>query len=138
MSGPRYRRTREQDQRLVAFECQECGWVSYPEKKRTCKKCATAPTTYERVQLQEHGKVLTFVEQVYLPDDFESPQLLGMIDIPQVGDGDPARVYGLFTDTEREEIEVGSRVDARFRELFADGDRPINSFKFSVPREEKA
>jgi uncharacterized OB-fold protein len=138
MSGPRYRRTREQDQRLVAFECQECGWVSYPEEKRTCKKCAAAPTTYERVQLQEQGEVLSFVEQVYLPDDFESPQLLGMIDIPQVGDGEPARVYGLFTETEREEIEVGSQVDARFRELFDDGDRPINSFKFSVPREEKA
>lgn len=138
MSGPRYRRTREQDQWLVAFECQECGWISYPDEKSTCKKCAAAPANYERVQLQEQGEVLSFVEQVYLPEDFESPQLLAMIDIPQVGDGEPARVYGLLTDTDREEIEVGSQVDARFRELFTDGDRPINSFKFSVPREKKA
>lgn len=138
MSGPRYRRTREQDQRLVAFECQECGWVSFPDEKQTCKRCADAPATYEQVRLREEGEVLSFVEQVYLPDDFESPQLLAMIDIPQAGAGEAARVYGLLTETEREEIEIGSRVDARFRELFTDGDRPINSFKFAVPREEKA
>lgn len=137
MSGPRFQRSREQTERLVAFECVGCGWVSYPEEKQICKRCAAAPAEFQRVQLQERGIVRSYVEQQYLPDDFESPQLLAMIDIPQVGDGESARVYGLFTDTSRDEIEIGSTVDATYRELFTDGERPIHSFKFSSPREEK-
>jgi len=66
------------------------------------------------------------------------PQPLAIVDLPQAdGGGEPARVYGLLTETELEELEVGTEVEARFRELFDDGDRPVNSFKFSVPREEK-
>lgn len=138
MSGPRYHRTRRQDQRLVAFECQSCGYVSFPEEKRTCKRCGDAPADFEEVQLQERGEIQTFVVQEYLPEDIETPQPVAIVDLPQVGDGEPARVYGLLTETRLEEIDVGTEVVARFREMFADGERPINSFKFSVPRGEKA
>lgn len=138
MSGPRYHRTRRQDQRLVAFECQSCGYVSFPEEKRTCKRCGDAPADFEEVQLRERGEIQTFVVQEYLPEDIETPQPVAIVDLPQVGDGEPARVYGLLTETRLEEIDVGTEVVARFREMFADGERPINSFKFSVPRGEKA
>ena len=139
MSGPRYERTKEQDQRLVGFECQECGWVSFPDEKRTCKRCGDAPATFEQVDLAERGEIKTFVVQEYLPDDIEVPQPVAIVDIPQAdGSGDPARAYGLLTESDLEEIDVGTEVVARFRQLFDDGARPINSFKFSVPREEKA
>jgi uncharacterized OB-fold protein len=139
MSGPRYHRTRRQDQRLVGFECQDCGWVSYPEEKRVCKRCGAAPATFEDVELAERGTVETFVVQQYLPDDIETPQPVAIVDLPQAdGEGDPARVYGLLTETDLEELEVGTEVVARFRELFSDGERPVNSFKFSVPRASKA
>lgn len=138
MSGPRYHRTREQDQRLRAFECQHCGYVTFPEEKRTCKRCGEAPAEFEDVQLAERGEIQTFVVQEYLPDDIEVPQPLAIVDLPQAdGDGEAARVYGLLTETSLEELDVGTEVEARFRELFDDGDRPINSFKFAVPREEK-
>lgn len=138
MSGPRYHRTRRQDQRLVAFECQDCGYVTFPERRRTCKRCGAAPATFEDVKLGERGEIQTFVVQEYLPDDIEVPQPVAVVDIPQAeGDGEAARVYGLLTETDLEELSVGTEVDARFRELFDDGDRPINSFKFAVPREEK-
>jgi uncharacterized OB-fold protein len=138
MSGPRYERTRRQDQRLVAFECQDCGWVSFPEAKNTCKRCGEAPAEFDEVQLAERGEIRTFVVQQYLPDDIEVPQPLAMVDLPQEdGSGEPARVYGLLTETSLDELEVGTEVEARFRELFDDGARPINSFKFSVPRGEK-
>ena len=138
MSGPRYHRTRAQDQRLVGFECQSCGYVSFPDEKRTCKRCGDAPAEFEHVQLAERGEVKTFVVQEYLPDDIEVPQPLAVVDLPQAdGTGEPARVYGLFTETSLEELDVGTEVEARFREIFDDGDRPINSFKFAVPREEK-
>jgi uncharacterized OB-fold protein len=139
MSGPRYHRTRRQDQRLVAFECQDCGYVSFPDERKICKRCAEAPATFEEVQLAEHGKIRTFVVQEYLPDDIEVPQPVAIVDLPQAdGDGEAARVYGLLTETDLEEIDVGTEVEARFRELFDDGDRPVNSFKFAVPRGEKA
>lgn len=139
MSGPRYHRTRRQDQRLVGFECQDCGWVSYPDERRTCKRCGSAPATFEDVALAERGTIETFVVQQYLPDDIETPQPVAVVDLPQAdGSGEPARVYGLLTETDLEEIEVGTEVVARFRELFSDGRRPVNSFKFSVPRASKA
>ncbi|PSQ00162.1 hypothetical protein BRC94_06025, partial [Halobacteriales archaeon QS_5_70_17] len=82
--------------------------------------------------------VESFVVQEYLPDDIETPQPVAMVDLPQAdGEGDPARVYGLLTETDLEKIDVGTEVVARFRELFSEGERPINSFKFSVPRGEK-
>ena len=138
MSGPRYERSKRQDQRLIGFECQACGWVSFPEEKRTCKRCGDAPAEMEEVQLQERGEIQTFVVQQYLPDDIETPQPVAIVDLPQEGEGEPARAYGLLTETDLEEIDVGTEVVARFREMFSDGERPINSFKFSVPREEKA
>ena len=138
MSGSRYHRTKLQDQRFVAFECQDCGWVSYPEQRRICKRCGSAPATFEQVSLQERGEIQTFVVQEYLPDEFETPQPVAIVDLPQVNNqGESARVYGLLTETHLDEIEVGCVVEARFRELFVNGDRPVHSFKVSVPREEK-
>ena len=138
MSGPRYHRTRRQDQRLVGFECQDCGWVSYPEEKRVCKRCGSAPATFAEVALAERGTVETFVVQQYLPDDIETPQPVAIVDLPQAdGEGEAARVYGLLTETKLEEVDVGTEVVARFREMFSEGRRPVNSFKFSVPRASK-
>jgi len=136
MTGARYERTRRQDQRLVGFECASCGYVSYPDRRRVCKRCGEAPAEFETVQLQERGEIRTFVVQQRLPEEFETPQPVAIVDVPQVGGGDPARVYGLLTETAREELSVGATVEARFRELFTDGQRPIHSFKFAVPRSE--
>ncbi|MFB6143526.1 MAG: Zn-ribbon domain-containing OB-fold protein [Halorientalis sp.] len=136
MSGPRYERTKRQDQRLVGFECQACGWVSFPDERRICKRCGDAPAEMAEVDLAERGEIQTFVVQEYLPEDIETPQPVAIVDIPQTGEGEPARAYGLLTETDLEDIAVGTEVEARFRELFSDGERPINSMKFAVPREE--
>lgn len=144
MSGTGYHRMRRQNEHLVGFECQDCGWVSYPEEKRVCKRCSAAPADFEAVRLAECGTVQTFVVQERLPDEFETPQPLAIVDVPQAdadgnptGDGEPARVYGLLTETSLDELSVGTTVEARFRELFTVGERPIHSFKFAVPRSEK-
>jgi uncharacterized OB-fold protein len=138
MTGVRYDRTKRQDQRLIGFECQSCGYVSFPEEKRICKRCGETPAEFEQVQLRERGEIQTFVVQQRLPGEFETPQPVAIVDLPQVGDGEAARVYGLLTETSLEELEIGATVEARFRELFTDGDRPIHSFKFAIPREEKS
>jgi uncharacterized OB-fold protein len=87
--------------------------------------------------LEPTGTLRTFVVQEYLPDEFDTPMPVGLVDLPQVGDGEPARVYGLFTKTDREELEVDMTVEARFRDLFDDRERPINAINFSVSRREK-
>jgi uncharacterized OB-fold protein len=138
VSGIRYWRERDADQRLVAHECRDCGWVSYPEQKRVCKACASAPADFEPVQLREEGEIRTFVVQERLPEEFETPQPVAIVDLPQEGEGEPARVYGLLTETAREELSVGATVEARFRELFTTGERPVHGFKFAVPRSERA
>lgn len=123
----------------MGFECQSCGWVSFPEEKRTCKCCGDAPAAFDEVDLAERGEIQTFVVQEYLPEDIETPQPVAIVDLPQAdGDGEPARAYGLLTETDLEELEVGTEVEARFREMFSDADRPINSFKFAVSRGEKS
>lgn len=139
MSGTRYTRDRRQHERLVAWECQGCGWVSYPEEKRICKRCGDAPAEFEAVKLAPRGEVQTYVVQERLPDEFETPQPLAIIDVPQAdGEGEPTRVYGLLTETNPDELAVGTEVEARFRELFTIGERPIHSFKFATPRERTA
>lgn len=139
MSGARYARDRRQHERLVAWECADCGWVSYPEEKRVCKRCGAAPADFAETALAERGTVRTYVVQERLPEAFDSPQPLAIVDLPQAdGEGEPARVYGLLTETSQDELAVGREVEARFRELFTVGERPVHSFKFAVPRAEKA
>lgn len=138
MSGPRYHRMKQGDQRLIGYECQECGWISLAVEKRVCKRCGDVEATFESVQLAEQARIRSFVVQERLPDEFETPQPIATLDIPKVdGTGDAARVFGLLTESDLEELEIGMEVEARFREIFTDGDRPIHSFKFSVPREAK-
>lgn len=138
MSGPRYHRNRRAVERLVGYECQSCGWVAFPTEKRCCKQCGKPGAPFEEVALAEEGEIQTFVVQEFLPDEFESPQPLAIVDIPQVaGDGEPVRVYGLVVETDADDLAIGDTVDARFREMFTDGERPIHSFKFAKPREER-
>jgi hypothetical protein len=59
----------------------------------------TTRAGFDTVQLQECGTIQTFVEQQYLPDEFETPLLFAMIDVPQEDAGDPAGVYRLLTET---------------------------------------
>lgn len=138
MHKPRYWRPRERNEQLFGYECQECGHVSFPEKRRICKRCRTTPSDWERVELQERGIVQSYVVQQRLSEAFESPLPLAVIDMPQVGDGEPARVFGLFTETDPDDIEIGLEVEADFREVFEVDGLPVHSYKFKVPRSEQA
>jgi len=110
MSGPRYHRTREQDQRLLAFKCQSCGYVSFPDEKRTCKRCGDAPATFEEVQLAERGEIKTFVVKSISPTISRYHSHQPIVDLPQEdGSGESARVYGLLTETDLDELSVRDR-----------------------------
>lgn len=101
MSGPRFQRTKRENHRLIGYQCQSCDWVSFPEKKRTCKRCGDAPATFEEVSLKKTGIIQSFVVQERLPNEFETPQPIAIVDIPsKKGEGAAARVFALLTETE--------------------------------------
>ena len=87
-----------------------------------------------RVRLRGPRGGPSYVVQQRLPDDFETPLPLGIVDVPQEGDGEPARVYGLFTETSPDEMDVGMEAVADFRTVFELSGLPVHSFKFKRSR----
>lgn len=137
MHSPRYWRRRDQNERLRAFECQQCGYVSFPEEREICRRCKATPSEWETVRLQERGEVQSYVVAHNLPEAFDTPMPIGVVDMPQRTEGEPARVYGLFTETKSADVSVGMEAVADFRELFDVAGLPIHSFKFKPARGER-
>ena len=133
MHEPPFVRDRGANERLLARECQSCGFVAFPEFRAVCKRCGERDR-WDDVRLQERGVVQSYVVQQRLPDDFETPLPLGIVDVPQEGDGEPARVYGLFTETSPDEMDVGMEAVADFRTVFELSGLPVHSFKFKRSR----
>mgnify|MGYP006279357721 CR=1 FL=1 len=135
MHEPPYWRDRPQNERLVARECKDCGYVAFPEFRETCKRCGGRPA-WRETRLAERGEVRSYVVQNRLPEEFETPLPLAVVDMPQRdGEGEPARVYGLFTETSPDDMDVGMVVEADFRRIFDVAGLPVHAFKFKVPRE---
>jgi uncharacterized OB-fold protein len=143
MHEPPFWRDREANERLAAAECNACGYVAFPERRKVCKRCGEHGE-FRDTRLEERGIVQSYVIQSRLPDAFETPLPVAVIDVPQVGAndgesdsrGEPARVYGLFTETDPEEMAIGMEATAVFREMFDIEGLPVHSFKFTVPRGE--
>ena len=150
MYEPPFWRDRDRNERLVATECSSCGYVSFPERREVCKRCGERGV-FSETTLAERGIVQSYVIQNRLPDAFETPLPLAVLDVPQAGAtdgegtasgagdenaGEPARVYGLFTETDPEAMEIGMEAEAVFRETFDIEGLPVHSFKFTVPRGE--
>lgn len=134
MHRPPFWRDRKQNERFVGFECGECGYVSFPEEPTVCKECSALSPGWEEVQLQERGVVQALVVQNQLPDEFEAPLPIAVIDVPTVDGTGSARVYGHFTETDGDDIGIGTEVEADFRRMFEADGLPIHSFKFKPAR----
>lgn len=132
MYKPRYTRDRAQNERLVGFECQQCGYVSFPERRRICKSCVATPSEWEEVELTGRGIIQSYVVQERLSDAFDNPLPLAVIDLAQAGEGKPARVFGLLTETDPADIAIGKAVESRFRRIFEVDGLPVHSYKFRL------
>lgn len=133
MHEPPFWRDRPQNERLEARECGNCGYVAFPERRAVCKRCHAKPEWTE-VRLQERGTVRSYVVQQQLPESFETPLPVAVLDVPQVDDGEPARVFGLFTETDLADMAIGLEAEGQFRRLFDLDGLPVHSFKFTLPR----
>lgn len=125
---PLWRIARE-NARLIGYRCKRCGFVSFPEPRKTCKRCRV-PSELEAIQMSLYGKVVSFVIQHRLPEGFQTPLPLAVIDLE-----DGARVYGHMTDCKPEELKVGLEVVADFRVAFEDEGLGVYSYKFKPVRE---
>lgn len=124
---PLWRIARENAQ-LIGYRCKKCSFVTFPEPRKTCKRCR-APSDFEEVPIGPYGRVVSFVIQHRLPEAFQTPLPLAVIDL----EGD-ARVYGHLADCKPEELKVGLQVIADFRVVFEDEGLGVYSYKFKPMR----
>ncbi|NVM04431.1 MAG: OB-fold domain-containing protein [Candidatus Helarchaeota archaeon] len=130
MSTPPLFRETPINLKLEGKQCENCGYVSYPEYHKICVKCGTVDQ-WKVVKLAKKGTVMTYIIQHYLPAMFETPLPLAIIDLDPPG----GRVYGMLTETKAEEMKVGLRVEVNFREIYYDRGLGIHSIKFKPIRE---
>ena len=120
---PKWFRDAPQNTRLIGYKC-ECGYVSFPEKRRACPTCH-AIDKFERVKLANTGTVESYIVQYYLPEEFETPQPLAMVALDDPG----GRLYCMMTDTAPEEMKVGMKVKLEYREILKSMEASVCSFK---------
>ncbi len=124
MHTPPTWRTAHENARLIGYKCQKCGFVEFPEPRRTCKICR-APSEFEQVQMSRRGTIVAFVVQHRLPEGFETPLPLAVIDLEN-----GARVYGQIIECKPEELKVGLEVEAELRVFYDDNGLSVYSYKF--------
>ncbi|OGF52667.1 MAG: hypothetical protein A2Z21_10205 [Candidatus Fraserbacteria bacterium RBG_16_55_9] len=129
MTSPLVWRISRESARLIGYKCTSCGWVSFPERKRTCKRCGAAPAEFEELQMKPFGKIISFVIQHRLPEGFQTPLPLAVVEFDE-----GARVYGEIIDCRPEEVQVGLEVEADLRVMYEENGLDIYSYKFKPRR----
>ncbi len=129
MTSPQVWRIARENAGLISYKCVNCGWVSFPEKKRTCKRCRAAPAEFQEIHMKPTGRVLSYVIQHRLPEGFQIPLPVAVIEFD-----DGARVYGQLIECRSDEIEVGMRVEAELRVMYEEGGQRVYSHKFRPRR----
>lgn len=129
MTSPQVWRIARENARLIGYKCVNCGWVSFPEKKRTCKRCRAAPAEFQGIHMKPTGCVLSYVIQHRLPEGFQTPLPVAVVELD-----DGARVYGHLIECRLEEIEVGMRVEAELRVMYEESGQRVYSHKFRPRR----
>jgi uncharacterized OB-fold protein len=129
MSTPEGWRIARENALLLGYRCKSCGWISFPERKRVCKRCRAAPAEFDEIQLRPYGRVLSYVVQYRLPQGFETPLPLAIVELE-----DGVRVYAQLVECSPEEIEVGVEVEAELRVMYEESGARVYSYKFRPRR----
>jgi uncharacterized OB-fold protein len=129
MTSPEVRRIARENARLIGYRCRSCGWISFPERKRVCKGCRAAPAEFQEIHLKPYGRVLSYVVQYRLPEGFQTPLPLAVVELD-----DGLRVYGHLIECVPDEIEVGMGVEAELRVMYEENGERVYSYKFRPRR----
>ena len=129
MTSPLVWRLDRENARLIGYQCKACGWVSFPERKKTCKRCGAAPAEFEELQMKPYAKVVSFVIQHRLPEGFQTPLPLAVVEFEE-----GARVYGQIIECRPEDVRVGLEVEAELRVMYEENELGVYSYKFKPRR----
>lgn len=96
--------------RLIGYKCKKCERVNYP-KSLKCIGCGSEDL--EEIQMSRTGKVLTYIVNYYMPDEFDRPLGQGVIELDSGG-----RLMTQFTEISSEkDIEIGMPVEIVIRRM---------------------
>lgn len=123
MVTPPVWRDLKQNYTMKGYKCRECGFISFPRKRKICLHCGKIAESDE-VEMGRKGKVHTYVVQYYLPAEFETPLPMAVVDLEGGG-----RVYAMMTECKPEEMKVGMDVELDFREILTVEEDRIYSYK---------
>lgn len=125
---PRQFRNRFSKYDLKQQQCRECErFEEYTAE--SCYHCGS--TDLEPVELTPEGEIVTFVVQHYLPDEFETPLPLGLVETPE-----GARVLGMFTEFEDpHDIDIGDSVDIELKRFTREDGQVLYEPKFKLAEE---
>ena len=129
MTNPLVWRIGRENAQLISYKCKSCGWVSFPECKRTCKRCGAAPAEFEEIEMKPYGKIISFVVQHRLPEDFQTPLPVAVVEFQE-----GARVYGEIIECKPEDVHVGMAVEADLRVMYEENELNVYSYKFKPRR----
>lgn len=129
MTSPLTWRVARENAQLVAYKCKVCGWVSFPERKKTCKRCGMAPAQFEEIRMKPYGKIVSFVVQHRLPEGFETPLPVAVVEFEE-----GARVYGEIIECKPEDVQIGMGVEAELRVMYEENGLNVYSYKFKPLR----
>jgi uncharacterized OB-fold protein len=103
---------------LVGGHCPECGAFYFPARS-VCSRCLCGDL--ERVPLSSSGSLYTYTVIHQSLPEFETPYLLGYVDLD-----DNVRVAGQLVGVEADELELGMRVTTQVEpRQGADGDQVL-------------
>ncbi len=110
------RRERENNLRLRAQRCKECGFIHFPERPN-CHHCHSRETM-EWLWLERTGTIVTFTHDHVFPGSIE-PMTMVVVDLDGGG-----RIFTQMTDLSTEQVKIGDRVKLSFRKFHEGGDFP--------------
>lgn len=88
---------------LERAECTDCGRMNDPTVE-LCYHCGG--DSFEQVTLSPEGEVRTYVVQHVLPEEFDTPLPIAIVETPEGG-----KVLGMFTEVDDPHgIEIGDDV----------------------------
>ncbi len=76
-----------------------------------------------------YGKVISFVVQHRLPESFETPLPVAVVELEE-----GARVYGEIIECSPEDVKMGMEVEAELRVMYEEDGLSVYSYKFRPRR----